>query len=97
MSISPQRLTSATRQDKGYNCFIVFAASQCNSPLGMESGQISNMQIKASSSYMSGNWEASQGRLNHNINGWTPAEDTTKEWIQVGQGTNWRIETQHNL
>lgn len=61
-------------------------SSQCNSPLGMESGQISNMQIKASSSYMSGNWEASQGRLNHNINGWTPAEDTTKEWIQVDLG-----------
>ncbi|XP_072117389.1 neuropilin-2-like isoform X2 [Mobula birostris] len=59
---------------------------QCNSPLGMESGQISNMQITASSTYSLGNWEASQGRLNHQINGWTPNEDTTREWIQVDLG-----------
>ncbi|XP_072902625.1 neuropilin-2-like isoform X1 [Hemitrygon akajei] len=59
---------------------------QCNSPLGMESGQISNLQITASSSYSLGNWEASQGRLNHQINGWTPNEDTTREWIQVDLG-----------
>ncbi|GCB61445.1 hypothetical protein scyTo_0011312 [Scyliorhinus torazame] len=59
---------------------------QCNSPLGMESGQISNMQITATSSYSYGNWDAAQGRLNYHINGWTPNEDTTREWIQADLG-----------
>ncbi|XP_078085041.1 neuropilin-2a isoform X1 [Mustelus asterias] len=59
---------------------------QCNRPLGMESGQISNMQITASSSYAFGNWDATQGRLNFHMNGWTPNEDTVKEWIQVDLG-----------
>ncbi|XP_043549251.1 neuropilin-2-like isoform X2 [Chiloscyllium plagiosum] len=59
---------------------------QCNSPLGMESGQISNMQITASSSYTFGNWDATQGRLNYQVNGWTPNEDTVREWIQVDLG-----------
>ncbi|XP_069790013.1 neuropilin-2-like isoform X2 [Narcine bancroftii] len=60
---------------------------QCNNPLGMESGLISNMQIIASSTYSLGNWEASQGRLNHHVNGWTPNDDSAREWIQVDLGT----------
>ncbi|XP_042192325.1 neuropilin-2 isoform X1 [Callorhinchus milii] len=59
---------------------------QCNAPLGMESREISNMQITASSSYTLGNWEPHQARLNYPTNGWTPNDDNSREWIQVDLG-----------
>lgn len=48
----------------------------------MESGEITGRQIKASSQYNS-NWSAGRSRLNYHENGWTPAQDSNKEWIQV--------------
>ncbi|KAH0621670.1 hypothetical protein JD844_023227 [Phrynosoma platyrhinos] len=56
---------------------------QCNSPLGMESGRISNEQITASSTYSDGRWTPQQSRLNSDDNGWTPNLDSNKEFLQV--------------
>ncbi|KAM6461853.1 neuropilin-2 isoform 1-T1 [Liasis olivaceus] len=56
---------------------------QCNSPLGMESGRISNEQITASSTYSDGRWTPQQSRLNSDDNGWTPNVDNNKEFLQV--------------
>nr|P28824.1 RecName: Full=Neuropilin-1; AltName: Full=A5 antigen; AltName: Full=A5 protein; Flags: Precursor [Xenopus laevis] len=55
---------------------------QCKEALGMESGEIHFDQISVSSQY-SMNWSAERSRLNYVENGWTPGEDTVKEWIQV--------------
>ncbi|XP_075790447.1 neuropilin-2 isoform X5 [Pelodiscus sinensis] len=56
---------------------------QCNIPLGMESGKISNEQISASSTYSDGRWTPQQSRLNSDDNGWTPNVDSNKEFLQV--------------
>ncbi|KAL8183627.1 UNVERIFIED_CONTAM: NAP1- protein 2 [Gekko kuhli] len=56
---------------------------QCNIPLGMESGRISNEQITASSTYSDGRWTPQQSRLNSDDNGWTPNMDNNKEYLQV--------------
>ncbi|RMC18469.1 hypothetical protein DUI87_04358 [Hirundo rustica rustica] len=56
---------------------------QCNVPLGMESGRISNMQISASSTFSDGRWTPQQSRLNSDDNGWTPNVDSNKEYLQV--------------
>lgn len=58
---------------------------ECKEPLGMESGEITSDQITVSSQY-STNWSAERSRLNYVENGWTPGEDTVKEWIQVDLG-----------
>ncbi|MBN3298895.1 NRP2 protein, partial [Amia calva] len=55
----------------------------CSSAFGMESGKISDDQITASSSFYDGRWSAKQARLNNEDNGWTPSEDSNKEYIQV--------------
>ncbi|KAM9719937.1 neuropilin-1a-like [Menidia menidia] len=57
----------------------------CMEPLGMESGEISSDQISASSQYNS-NWSPQRSRLNYQENGWTPSDDTMREWIQVDLG-----------
>lgn len=59
----------------------------CMEPLGIESGEIPSEQIEASSEY-NPSWSAQRSRLNNFENGWTPMEDTNKEWIQVGQDNN---------
>lgn len=48
----------------------------------MESGEIDAEQIIASSQYNS-NWSPERSRLNYHENGWTPSDDTVREWIQV--------------
>lgn len=48
----------------------------------MESGAITSDQITASSQYNS-NWSPERSRLNYKENGWTPSEDSSREWIQV--------------
>ncbi|XP_034559635.1 neuropilin-1a-like [Notolabrus celidotus] len=57
----------------------------CMESLGMESGEISSDQITASSQYNS-NWSPERSRLNYQENGWTPSDDTVREWIQVDLG-----------
>ncbi|XP_061835052.1 neuropilin-1a-like isoform X1 [Nerophis lumbriciformis] len=57
----------------------------CMEPLGMESGEISSEQISASSQY-NANWSPERSRLNYQENGWTPSDDTVREWIQVDLG-----------
>uniref|UniRef100_A0AAQ4PSH3 Neuropilin n=1 Tax=Gasterosteus aculeatus aculeatus TaxID=481459 RepID=A0AAQ4PSH3_GASAC len=57
----------------------------CMEPLGMESGEISSERISASSQYNS-NWSPERSRLNYQENGWTPSDDTVREWIQVDLG-----------
>lgn len=57
----------------------------CMEPLGMESGEISSEQISASSQY-NPNWSPERSRLNYQENGWTPSDDTVREWIQVDLG-----------
>ncbi|XP_077381063.1 neuropilin-1a-like isoform X1 [Festucalex cinctus] len=57
----------------------------CSEPLGMESGEISSEQISASSQY-NNNWSPERSRLNYRENGWTPSDDTVREWIQVDLG-----------
>ncbi|XP_078519461.1 neuropilin-1 isoform X2 [Lissotriton helveticus] len=58
---------------------------ECKEPLGMESGEIDSNQITVSTQY-STNWSAERSRLNYPENGWTPGEDSIKEWIQVDLG-----------
>ncbi|XP_068605093.1 neuropilin 1b [Brachionichthys hirsutus] len=60
-------------------------AFACMEPLGMESGEISSKQITASSQY-NFNWSPERSRLNFQENGWTPSDDTVREWIQVDLG-----------
>uniref|UniRef100_A0A672LSD9 Neuropilin-1a n=1 Tax=Sinocyclocheilus grahami TaxID=75366 RepID=A0A672LSD9_SINGR len=57
----------------------------CTEPLGMETGEIHSDQIMASSQY-NPSWSPERSRLNSPENGWTPAEDSNKEWIQVDLG-----------
>uniref|UniRef100_A0A8B9L9W2 Neuropilin n=1 Tax=Astyanax mexicanus TaxID=7994 RepID=A0A8B9L9W2_ASTMX len=57
----------------------------CMEPLGIESGEIPSDQIVASSQY-NANWSPERSRLNNFENGWTPLEDSNKEWIQVDLG-----------
>ncbi|XP_043990422.1 neuropilin-1a-like isoform X1 [Gambusia affinis] len=57
----------------------------CMEPLGMESGKIPSGLIRASSQYNS-NWSPERSRLNYKENGWTPSDDTIREWIQVDLG-----------
>ncbi|XP_076827511.1 neuropilin-1a isoform X1 [Brachyhypopomus gauderio] len=57
----------------------------CMESLGIESGEIPSDQITASSQY-NPNWSPERSRLNNFENGWTPAEDSNKEWIQVDLG-----------
>ncbi|XP_010880952.2 neuropilin-1a isoform X2 [Esox lucius] len=57
----------------------------CLEPLGMESGEITSDQITASSQY-NPNWSPERSRLNYKVNGWTPSEDSSREWIQVDLG-----------
>ncbi|XP_033838309.1 neuropilin-1a-like [Periophthalmus magnuspinnatus] len=57
----------------------------CLEPLGMESGDIGSDRIVASSKYNQ-NWSPERSRLNYRENGWTPSEDTVREWIQVDLG-----------
>lgn len=61
---------------------LLFSDFQCAEPLGMESGEIHSDQISASSQY-STNWSSERSRLNYPENGWTPGEDSNREWIQV--------------
>ncbi|NXX64459.1 NRP1 protein, partial [Spizella passerina] len=58
---------------------------QCMEPLGMESGEIHSDQITVSSQY-SAIWSSERSRLNYPENGWTPGEDSIREWIQVDLG-----------
>ncbi|NXN78561.1 NRP1 protein, partial [Bombycilla garrulus] len=58
---------------------------QCMEPLGMESGEIHSDQITVSSQYSS-IWSSERSRLNYPENGWTPGEDSIREWIQVDLG-----------
>ncbi|KAM8967772.1 neuropilin-1 [Pelodytes ibericus] len=58
---------------------------QCKEPLGMESGEIHSDKITVSSQY-STNWSAERSRLYYVENGWTPGDDSVKEWIQVDLG-----------
>lgn len=62
---------------------------KCMEALGMESGEIHSDQITASSQY-STNWSAERSRLHYPENGWTPGEDSYREWIQVRISTLWR-------
>ncbi|XP_051557609.1 neuropilin-1a-like [Myxocyprinus asiaticus] len=58
---------------------------ECMSPLGMESGDITDDRITASSQY-NPSWSPLRSRLHYPENGWTPSEDSTREWIQVDLG-----------
>uniref|UniRef100_A0A8C2AL03 Neuropilin n=1 Tax=Cyprinus carpio TaxID=7962 RepID=A0A8C2AL03_CYPCA len=58
---------------------------ECMSPLGMESGEITEDRISASSQY-NPSWSPLRSRLNFPDNGWTPSEDSAREWIQVDLG-----------
>lgn len=48
----------------------------------MESWEITSEQITASSQY-NPSWSPERSRLNYPENGWTPSDDTVREWIQV--------------
>uniref|UniRef100_G3NY79 Neuropilin n=1 Tax=Gasterosteus aculeatus aculeatus TaxID=481459 RepID=G3NY79_GASAC len=55
----------------------------CSNAFGMESGKITDDQITASSSFYDEHWLPRQARLNYHDNGWTPNEDSNKEFVQV--------------
>ncbi|KAK1902614.1 Neuropilin-2, partial [Dissostichus eleginoides] len=54
----------------------------CSNAFGMESGKITDDQITASSSFYDEHWLPRQARLNYHDNGWTPNEDSNREFIQ---------------
>ncbi|KAM7379758.1 hypothetical protein PAMP_005285 [Pampus punctatissimus] len=60
----------------------VYRGFLCMEPLGMESGEITSDQISASTQYNS-NWSHERSRLNYHENGWTPSDDSAREWIQL--------------
>ncbi|KAG5265323.1 hypothetical protein AALO_G00240990 [Alosa alosa] len=60
-------------------------ADSCMDPLGMESGDIGPSQIRARSQY-NPSWAPERARLNYKDNGWTPSEDSSREWIEVDLG-----------
>uniref|UniRef100_A0A8D0D035 Neuropilin n=1 Tax=Sander lucioperca TaxID=283035 RepID=A0A8D0D035_SANLU len=55
----------------------------CSNAFGLESGKITDDQITASSSFYDEHWLPRQARLNYHDNGWTPNEDSNREYIQV--------------
>lgn len=57
----------------------------CEEPLGLTSGLIPTERISASSQYNQ-NWSPERSRLHYSENGWTPSDDTVREWIQVDLG-----------
>lgn len=65
-----------------YLHFLFVLDFDCMEPLGIESGEIPSDQISASSQY-NPSWSSERSRLNNFENGWTPVEDSNKEWIQV--------------
>ncbi|KAG7313144.1 hypothetical protein JYU34_000233 [Plutella xylostella] len=65
-----------------------FDISQCIAPLGMESGQIADADLTATSSFNDGNVGPQNGRLNQEIRGgaWCPASQITTEsteWLEI--------------
>ena len=50
----------------------------------MEAGRINDDQLSASSFFYDNRWLPRQARLHSDDNAWTPAEDSNKEFIQVG-------------
>lgn len=71
-----QRTALPDHQTKDFSCL---------EPLGMASGLIPTERISASSQYNQ-NWSPERSRLHYSENGWTPADDTVREWIQVDLG-----------
>lgn len=61
---------------------VCYVAGECLSPLGMESGEITDERISASTQY-NPSWSPARSRLNFHDNGWTPSGDSAREWIQV--------------
>ena len=66
---------------------------ECQEPLGMDSGDILDGQISASSEWNS-NTAAIQGRLFFQATGakqggWSPADNNPEEWLQVDLGNQW--------
>lgn len=72
-----------TREKNKYINIEPFTAFHCSNPFGMESGKITDDQISASTSFYDERWLPRQARLNFNDNGWTPNEDSNREYIQV--------------
>lgn len=68
---------------KSLNLLYLLVAFHCSNAFGMESGKITDDQITASSSFYDEHWLPRQARLNYNDNGWTPNEDSNREYIQV--------------
>ena len=68
----------------------------CSKPLGMESGEIEDHQLSATSAYhtfWNERWAARLARLNRGgvVNAWMPNHDDRKQYIEVGWRTHWRI------
>ncbi|XP_068602540.1 coagulation factor V [Brachionichthys hirsutus] len=79
-----QWYNKATVRMEFYGCEL----DGCSVPLGMESGLIEDHHITASSrasSWFSGPWEASLGRLNRQgtINAWQAKYNDMNQWLQV--------------
>uniref|UniRef100_A0A8C2ILF8 Neuropilin n=1 Tax=Cyprinus carpio TaxID=7962 RepID=A0A8C2ILF8_CYPCA len=70
---------------EGFSANYSIRTSECMSPLGMESGEITEDRISASSQY-NPSWSPLRSRLNFPENGWTPSDDSVREWIQVDLG-----------
>lgn len=93
-----KRLSHATFWAANCNGVFLFSADfACMEPLGMESWEITSEQITASSQY-NPSWSPERSRLNYPENGWTPSDDTVREWIQVSGCSptstlvnNWRM------
>ncbi|XP_035682683.1 venom prothrombin activator oscutarin-C non-catalytic subunit-like [Branchiostoma floridae] len=56
-------------------------ATECSSPLGMESRSIADNRLSASSSY-NDDWRPKSARLNNNRS-WSPDNNNRSEWLQI--------------
>lgn len=63
--------------------FYFLVAFHCSNEFGLQSGKITDDQITASSTFYDERWLPRQARLHYSDNGWTPYEDSNREYIQV--------------
>ncbi|XP_019617113.1 PREDICTED: lactadherin-like [Branchiostoma belcheri] len=79
---------SATSNRTGVNGCSALYVTACDSALGMETGDIPDTSISASSEYNSGHCRIVQGRLNRASHyAWCAAQSNQGQWLQVDLGS----------
>ncbi|RXN34766.1 neuropilin-1a-like protein [Labeo rohita] len=82
LSLSIHTDNAITKEGFSANYSILTSSDPPQPHQGMESGEITEERITASSQY-NPSWSPLRSRLNFPKNGWTPSEDSAREWIQI--------------